>query len=120
MSMRLRGLAVWVGLLLSAGARAEDVPAAAAATGAVAGVAIDSASGRPLVGALVQLTPADGPAPGAPATVLSEDGGKFALDGLPVGRYALSVKLDGYQPFARTDVAVKAGETARVGAWLTP
>jgi outer membrane receptor protein involved in Fe transport len=112
MSKRLRGFAAVVGLLLCAEARPDG-----AGAGTISGVALDTASGRPLVGAIVQLT---GPTLDGPRTVLSEDGGKFTLGDLPAGSYALSVKLDGYQPFQRAEVAVEEGETARVGAWLAP
>jgi outer membrane receptor protein involved in Fe transport len=110
MVKQLRRLAALAGLVLAAAVQAQ-------AAGGIAGVAMDADDGRPLVGAIVQLT---GPGLDAPRTVVSEDGGKFTLDELPPGAYALSVRLDGYQAFARADVAVKEGETLRLGAWLTP
>lgn len=112
MVTQLCRLALLAGLCMGA---AVGVTARAEGTGAIAGVAMNLTDGKPLVGAVVQLT---GAGLEAPRTVASEDAGKFAFDALPPGSYTLTVQLDGYEPFRRADLAVKDGETVRVGAWL--
>lgn len=111
MATHLRRLVVWAALLAGVPATAAD------GTGVLSGVALDVSDGKPLVGALVQLT---GPALDAPRTLVSGDAGRFVVDALPPGAYTLTVARDGYQPFQKPDVVVQEGETVRVGAWLTP
>lgn len=79
-------------LSLPSTAVAQETPAPAPAeepttTGTVAGVVTDSTTGRPLVGATVQLSLLSDPSVGF--AVLSDSFGDYRIDNVPGGRYAI-------------------------------
>ncbi len=53
----------------------------------VKGVVFDSVAGRPLVGAMVQVTGASGAVTGRTASAVTDTAGRYAVSGLPAGRY---------------------------------
>lgn len=85
-------------------------------SGVVAGVVRDSASRAPLPGAVVQLT-ADAPTPPFTRAARTDSLGRFRIDSVPPGRYALGflhARLDslGVEASVRT-IRVTAGRVAR-------
>ena len=102
----------WLGLVL---ALLPAGSASAQATSAIAGAVTDARTGKPVVGATVQV---EGPAIDAKRTVLSEAGGAFTVADLPAGTYALSVAMPGYEPYRRADLAVKENTTLRANVPL--
>lgn len=95
----LRRAAVLGGLLaatFAAPARAQNAT--------VVGTVSDAASGQPLGSAQVHV-------PALQIGVLSRDGGRFVLPGVPVGTHELQVDLIGYVSVVRT-ITLAAGETA--------
>jgi outer membrane receptor protein involved in Fe transport len=111
-SSRRPGRFAWLGLvvaLLLAG------PARAQPASALAGVVADARTGKPVVGATVQV---EGPAIEGERTVLSEEGGVFTVAELPAGTYALSVAMPGYAPYRRAGLVVKEDTTLRADVRL--
>jgi hypothetical protein len=53
----------------------------------LSGVVFDSVAGRPLVGAMVQVTGAAGAVTGRTASAVTDTAGRYAVSGLPQGRY---------------------------------
>lgn len=64
---------------------------------ALVGTVVDSASGRPLRGAIISLGPLQKSAPRA----YSDDQGGFVLGRVPPGHYQLLVRRIGYMPFSQ-------------------
>lgn len=89
-------------------------PARGAAQGeaTIAGTVTDSSTRTPVPG--VQITIA-----GTARGTLTDDGGRYALRGVPAGTVSLRVQRLGYAPVERS-VAVSAGQTADVDFVLTP
>ncbi|HZO19611.1 MAG TPA: SusC/RagA family TonB-linked outer membrane protein, partial [Gemmatimonadaceae bacterium] len=89
-------------------------PARVAAQGeaTIAGTVTDSSTRTPVPG--VQITIA-----GTARGTLTDDGGRYALRGVPAGTVSLRVQRLGYAPVERS-VAVSAGQTADVDFVLTP
>ncbi len=91
------------------------------ATGSLGGQVLDAATGQPLGQAVVLLTPAQGPAAirreaGASGTrprVLTDATGRFAVDGLPAGRYRISAAKLGFLPAVEPAVTLSAGDHQR-------
>ena len=90
------------------GAVAAFQPAAAHAQGAgtVSGTIVDAETGGPLVGAQVSV-------PALEIGVLTREGGRFVLPGVPAGTHQLQVQMLGHLTVS-TDVTVVEGETAFV------
>lgn len=91
--------------------------ALAQGTSSITGVVTDASTHEPVAGAVVVVT---SPALGAERTAVSEEGGRFAVPELPPGDYAVSVQLDGYKPFERSDLRLKEAITLRVNVAVTP
>ena len=64
---------------------------------ALVGTVVDSASGRPIQGAIITLGPLPKPARGT----YSDDRGGFVLGRVPPGHYQLLVRRIGYMPFSQ-------------------
>lgn len=64
---------------------------------ALVGIVIDSASGRPIPGAVISLGPLQKPA----RWVYGDDRGGFVLGRVPAGHYQLLVRRIGYMPFVQ-------------------
>src|SRR5262245_31937912 len=64
---------------------------------AVSGRVVDSVSGQALAAAELRLNPRT---PGVPVTTTSDAEGLFRFESVPLGRYTLSVKKDGYPPMS--------------------
>lgn len=73
-------------------------------TGAVAGVVVDSGSGQPLTAARVRLAQLH-------REELTHEDGSFRLDGVPAGRYELTVHRIGYAAATRSIVVEGDRET---------
>jgi len=80
--------------------------------GKVSGKVTDTAK-VPLPGVTVKLT---GKENRLVLTRISDESGTFRLDGVPAGRYDVSVELRGFQPLRLLDVVVKADETLEIPA----
>ncbi len=91
--------------------------AMAQSTSSITGVVTDASTGKPVVGAVVVVT---SPALEAEQTAVTEEGGKYAVPGLPAGDYTLAVQFEGYKPFERADLKVKEGTTLRANASVVP
>jgi hypothetical protein len=81
-------------------------------TATIAGTVTDSSTQQPVPG--VQVTVA-----GTQRGTLTDDGGRYALRGLPAGTVTIRVQRIGYAPVERS-VAVGANLTADVDFVLTP
>src|SRR4051794_26846246 len=79
--VRLAGLVVVIALVAPSPAYAER---------SVTGSVVDDATGKPVVGALVAVGPAEAP---------TDDAGRFAIRDAPFGRLDLIVIADGYRPY---------------------
>ena len=79
---------------------AADSTMARAGQGSIRGLVLDT-SGRPLVGAMVSALGS------TVAFVLTGRDGRFLLDALPAGAYAVRVHLDGFAPSTRRMVEVR-------------
>jgi hypothetical protein len=73
---------------------------------------------RPLEGASVQALPVGAPEQGA--LVVSDADGRFRIDNLEAGRYAVEASRIGYRSALRQGVMVEAGGEANVGFVLEP
>jgi Carboxypeptidase regulatory-like domain len=80
---------------------------------ALVGTVVDSASGRPIQGAVISLGPLQKPARWA----YSDDRGGFVLGRVPPGHYQLLVRRIGYMPFSQARDA-RAGVVDTVRARL--
>jgi hypothetical protein len=67
-------------LLLASGVSAQGRPS-------LMGVVFDSVAGRPLVGAMVQITGAAGAVVGRTASAITDAAGRYVVSDLPAGRY---------------------------------
>lgn len=81
-------------------AKAAEATIARSAQGSIRGLVLD-ASGRPLVGAMVSALGS------TVAFVLTGRDGRFLLESLPPGAYAVRVHLDGFAPSVRRMVEVR-------------
>ena len=81
-------------------AKTPDATVALARQGSIRGLVLDT-SGRPLVGAMVSALGS------TVAFVLTGRDGRFMLDALPAGAYAVRVRLDGFAPSVRRMVEVR-------------
>ena len=80
--------------------KTADSTMARAGQGSIRGLVLDT-SGRPLVGAMVSALGS------TVAFVLTGRDGRFLLDALPAGAYAVRVHLDGFAPSIRRMVEVR-------------
>src|SRR5436190_19284324 len=101
MKMRFRSFALCA-LILLAGATAW-----AQATAQMTGTVRDE-SGAVLPGVTVTLTQTD---TGFTRTVVTGDGGTYAMPNLPTGRYRLDASLQGFRTYIRTG-SVRQGGSA--------
>jgi outer membrane receptor protein involved in Fe transport len=83
----------------------------------ITGVVTDASTGKPVVGAVVVVT---SPAAAGEQTVVTEAGGKYTVPDLPAGDYTLSVQMDGYKAFERSDLVLKENTTLRANAQVVP
>src|SRR5688572_11363207 len=89
--------------------------AAAQQTGIISGRATDVETGTGLSGANVEVMSGTGRVIGG---TLTDAQGNFRIANVPVGTYALIVRMVGYQPTRIPDIRVVAGETTMAGAGL--
>ena len=89
--------------------------AAEVLTGVLAGQAINTGSGAPVAGATVTVSIA-----GTDRTATTDLNGNFRIADVPVGEVRLLAAKSGLQPVSITQVAVAAGEVARVDIPLAP
>ena len=111
--MSARALKCAASALLACLALAHVRDAAAQATGAIGGVITDSATGRPISGALITVD--DGRRGG-----VSDTTGAYRIRALHAGTYAVSVRAVGYAPLRRDSVQVRAGATSAVNVAMRP
>jgi outer membrane receptor protein involved in Fe transport len=95
--------------LLAAG----SVRPAWAQNGAIAGVVTDSATGRPIAGAILTVT--DGR-----RGAVTDTAGAYRIRALRAGSYSLSVRAVGYAPLRRDSITVTAGATAMANIDMRP
>lgn len=91
------------------------VSAAAQQTGIITGRVTDVETGTGLSGANVEVMSGSGRVIGG---TLTDAQGNFRVANVPVGTYALIVRMVGYQPTRIPDIRVVAGETTMAGAAL--
>lgn len=104
-----RGLCLAL-LLLGAGASAQG-------TSVIIGTISNAADQKPLADAVVTAT---SPKLQGEQTVVSDASGLYRLPQLPPGTYTLRVERDGFEPFVRTDIALRLDRTIRVNIQLLP
>lgn len=105
------GSAVVVAVLCAGAAYAQH------GVGVVFGVVEDGESGGPLPGVTVVATSA---ALQGAITARTDEQGRYRVDGLPPGAYALSYERDGFQRDAVAGIQVRADSTLRVDTLLFP
>ena len=106
-------IAVWL-VLVGASLVAGKVDAQATApTGRITGVVTDSADNRPLPAVRVVVT-------GTRLAAVTDDAGRYAINGVPSGRYNLSARRLGYRQSAASGVIVGDGLTATTNFRLDP
>lgn len=71
----------------------------------IRGIAIDNASGEPLVSVTIQVLNTN-----SPKGVLSDIDGNFSIDGLPVGRYDIQASYMGYEPMIFREIVVSTAK----------
>ena len=82
-------------------------------TSSITGIVSRSGTAEPLDLAVVSMIPAGGAV--APPSVETDSTGRFSFRNVPPGRYAISVRHEGYfGPFQ------SAGGDRRVDAWYSP
>ena len=106
-------------LLVAIGGCSAVAEAQLTTTGSVAGIVVDSTTGAPLAGAIVQLSRLDDPSVGFAAT--ADSLGRYRLAGVPPGRYAIGFfhprldELSLRSPLQAVDVGDGAAVTADLG-----
>jgi hypothetical protein len=81
------------------------------ATGGIKGTVTDAASGSPITGAVLVLTP-------TALSAVSGAGGKYSFPAVPAGSYTMTVSATGYATQV-LPVTVKAGQQTTVAVGLT-
>jgi hypothetical protein len=103
-------LAAMLGVLLPAALHAQEV---AVPKGRIAGVVVDGASGRPVVGARVTVD-------GTTVTSASDLEGRYRTPEVPAGPQTVRVAAIGYQKAALSGIVVKAGQAVTANVTLMP
>jgi protocatechuate 3,4-dioxygenase beta subunit len=99
-------------LIAQATPQRDTRPASSASAGAISGVVTTAdAQPRPLRRVWVTVS---GSSLAAPRTVITADDGKFAVEGLPAGRYTIAAAKEGY-----VQMSYGATRPARLGAPVT-
>ena len=109
----LRSAALLALALLALAVMAQAAGAQPPAGQVVRGIVVDADTQAPLAGATVTV---DGSAPLLGTS--SDAAGRFAFDGVPLGRHALEVRYVGYEPLLLPSVLVRAGQETLVEARL--
>jgi TonB-linked SusC/RagA family outer membrane protein len=84
---------------------------ATASTGRILGTATDSGTGRPMSGVQIALA-------GTRFGAVSDDAGRFAINGVPAGTYILEARRLGFRPRSLTGVRVTEGAAGTVDVRL--
>jgi len=115
----LRFLVVILALATGEGIRAQTMPPAPTLTGVISGVVRDMATGAPLAGVAVHLTPIAGSPRAAgenPYDIETDDRGQFAFTKLPAGRYSeIRAHLGGF--FVQDRPAGRRAHDDRARRW---
>ena len=108
------GMSRWIRCLPALCALGTLTPVSLAAqdTGTITGSVVDAETGFPIVGAQVGI-------PALEIGILSQEGGRFVLAGVPAGTHELTVERIGLLAVARS-VTVLAGEAAVVEIRMAP
>lgn len=102
--------------VLAAALLGGSTAAFAQSAGSLAGVVVDAGSGVPVQEAVVT---AHGPALLGEQSAVTDKDGYFEMTMLPPGTYSLSVKRDGFSPFAPEGLILK-GKKVRVRLAIAP
>jgi hypothetical protein len=88
----------------------------------LSGVVFDSVAGRPLVGAMVQITGATGAVVGHTASAVTDTAGRYAVSNLPAGRYVAGFFHDALDTLGLVGAprAVNVADTAATLNLATP
>ncbi len=76
-------------------------------TGILTGQVVDAATGRPVIGALIQIV-------GTGVSAGSDESGRFAARSVPIGVYSLRTRAIGYAPFLYSDAVIGTGKPTTV------
>ncbi len=112
---RVRILRLFFCLLAFATIFSGRVSAQTAETGSISGSVTDN-SGAVIPGATVTATIAGGTA----LTATADEKGEFSFVGVPAGTYVVTVTAGGFKDVKLDAIVVKAGETAKTEAAMTP
>src|SRR5256885_619161 len=108
----MRRVVLWAALLgLSTGTGAF-----AQAAGSLAGVVVDASTQNPLPGAVVTV---HSPALLGEQAATTDGEGAFEMTLLPAGTYGLTVRRDGFQPYAPEGLVLK-GKKVRIKLAIVP
>jgi hypothetical protein len=105
-------VAMWLVVLGASVSRADQ-----SGTGVLTGTVVDI-SDKKVVGDVLVI--ATSPAQQGPQAVMTDAAGFYRIAGLPSGVYTLTYEKDGFAPYAREDIALRADATIRVNAILQP
>jgi len=92
-------------------------PAAAQGTGVLVGTVVDASSKRAVADVVVTVT---SPSLQAEQVVVTDATGTFRVPDLPPGQYLLRLEKEGFKPFARDAIGLRADITLRLNAQLLP
>ncbi len=81
-------------------------------TGTITGTVVDAATAQPVTGARIQL-------PALGRVVVSQDGGRFVIDGVPAGTHQIQVEMLGHETLSQS-VTVTAGDAVFVELRMEP
>jgi Ca-activated chloride channel family protein len=81
-------------------------------TGTVAGHIRDATSGKPIIGAVVEVV-------GTSLSTMTRDSGSFVISSVPVGTYTVRAKMIGYARAEANGVHVSANNTTRIDLKLS-
>jgi hypothetical protein len=112
-SLRALGVSASLGLATCAVIFSATDARAQAVAGTIIGEVVDGETAENVAGVTVTAT---GPALQGTVTAVTDDAGRFRLDGLPVGLYTLTFEKEGFSAEPIADIRMHAGVTLRYDA----
>ncbi|HMJ57283.1 MAG TPA: TonB-dependent receptor [Polyangiaceae bacterium] len=104
-------------LAIAAAVFSSAASAAAQGDAVLVGTVKDAATGLPVMDVVVTVT---SPSLQGEQLMVTDASGSYRLPDLPPGQYTLRLDKDGYKPYARPDIGLRADSTIRLNAQLLP